>query len=182
LAALPTDHPSTLKPFNSSRHLFIHGPLLGYGGTCVSLPVLYVALGRRLGYPLCLALSNGHMYVRWETGRDEGSFNVETTAIGLNIHPSSHYQAWPFPLTPQQLATNCFLRSLTPREELACFVGERGRCFAENHDYESAIVDLLDAESIWPQNGLFRTIRRYCEKGIALRKRAMTQPCFSITT
>ena len=37
---------------SDSRNLFIHGLLTGHGGTCVSMPVLYAALGRRLGYPL----------------------------------------------------------------------------------------------------------------------------------
>ncbi len=31
------------------RTLFIHGLLDGQGGTCVTLPVSYVAIGRRLG-------------------------------------------------------------------------------------------------------------------------------------
>ena len=48
-------------PFNEgdynaldSQNLFIHGLLGGHGGTCVTMPVLYIAVGRRLGYPLKL--------------------------------------------------------------------------------------------------------------------------------
>ena len=37
-----------------SRNLFLHGILQGHGGTCATMPVLYVAIGRRLGYPLKL--------------------------------------------------------------------------------------------------------------------------------
>ena len=33
---------------------FIHGILDGPGGTCATLPVLYAAIGRRLGYPIKL--------------------------------------------------------------------------------------------------------------------------------
>ncbi len=33
-----------------SRNLFLHGLLTGHGGTCVTMPVLYTAIGRRLGY------------------------------------------------------------------------------------------------------------------------------------
>ena len=32
------------------RTLFLHGLLDGHGGTCATMPVLYVAIGRRLGY------------------------------------------------------------------------------------------------------------------------------------
>ncbi|MCI0348052.1 MAG: hypothetical protein L0Z53_01390, partial [Acidobacteriales bacterium] len=53
--------------FTDSRDLFIHG-LLGPDrtGTCMSMPALYVAVGRRLGYPLKLAQARRHLYVRWE--------------------------------------------------------------------------------------------------------------------
>jgi hypothetical protein len=34
-----------------SRNLMIHGILQGHGGTCVTMPMLYCAIGRRLGYP-----------------------------------------------------------------------------------------------------------------------------------
>lgn len=32
-----------------SRNLFLHGLLSGHGGTCVTMPILYAAVGRRLG-------------------------------------------------------------------------------------------------------------------------------------
>lgn len=38
---------------------FVHTALFGDGGTCGSLPVLYTAIGRRLGYPLKLVSSWG---------------------------------------------------------------------------------------------------------------------------
>ncbi len=38
--------------FADSKDVFIHGLLTGkHYGTCASLPFLYVAIGRRLGYP-----------------------------------------------------------------------------------------------------------------------------------
>jgi hypothetical protein len=43
---------------------FIHGALLGSGGTCASLPVVYAAVGRRLGYPLRLVSTWQHEFVR----------------------------------------------------------------------------------------------------------------------
>lgn len=45
-AKSPEDVPLTLED------TFIHGIIQGEGGTCNSLPVVYVAVGRRLGYPL----------------------------------------------------------------------------------------------------------------------------------
>ncbi len=34
------------------------------GGTCVSMPVLYTAVARRLGYPVKLVLAKGHAFCR----------------------------------------------------------------------------------------------------------------------
>jgi hypothetical protein len=38
----------------TTEDTFVHGIIQGNGGTCGSLPVLYAAVGRRLGYPLKL--------------------------------------------------------------------------------------------------------------------------------
>jgi hypothetical protein len=53
--------------FARTDHVFLSG-LLGpeRRGTCSSMPVLYVAVGRRLGYPLKLVTTKGHLFVRWE--------------------------------------------------------------------------------------------------------------------
>jgi hypothetical protein len=49
---------------------FIHGALFGDGGTCASLPVVFTAVGRRLGYPLKLVSTRsgdiGHLFARWD--------------------------------------------------------------------------------------------------------------------
>ncbi|HUY90806.1 MAG TPA: hypothetical protein VMV10_18875 [Pirellulales bacterium] len=57
---------SMTGPYNAtdSRTHFIHGPLTGFGGTCVSLPVLYLAIGRRLNYPLKLVEAKEHYFAR----------------------------------------------------------------------------------------------------------------------
>ena len=65
-----------------SRNLFVHGILGGHGGTCVTMPVLYIAVGRRLGYPLYLARAREHLFARWEQPEGE-RFNVECTCPGF---------------------------------------------------------------------------------------------------
>ncbi len=56
--------------FADFQDIFLHG-LTGanHQGTCSSLPVLYVGVGRRLGYPLKLVTTKGHLFVRWADGR-----------------------------------------------------------------------------------------------------------------
>ena len=51
--------------FTDSRDLFLHGLIGGdHAGTCTSMPVLYVAVARRLGYPLKLVLTHAQMAAR----------------------------------------------------------------------------------------------------------------------
>ncbi|MFN0066642.1 MAG: hypothetical protein ACKVYV_03300, partial [Limisphaerales bacterium] len=74
--------------FREARHVLLPGLLAAEGmvpgragsprrGTCSSLPVLYVAVGRRLGYPLRLVATRSHLFVRWD-GMGE-RFNVDAS-------------------------------------------------------------------------------------------------------
>jgi hypothetical protein len=116
--------------FADAQNVFLHG-VLGPGrqGTCSSLPVLYVAVGRQLGYPLKLVTTKGHLFVRWEGGSER--FNVEATSRGLNCFSDDYYRHWPFELSPGEEAAEGYLKSLTPAEELAVFLSIRGMCLKE---------------------------------------------------
>jgi len=116
--------------FSEPRSVFLHG-LLGPDriGTCSSLPVLYVAIGRHLGYPLKLATTKGHLLVRWEG--EGGRFNVEATGRGLNRFEDEYYRHWPFEISATEEAAEGYLKSLAPPEELAVLLSVRGMCLRE---------------------------------------------------
>lgn len=120
--AVPED-----KFYADSKNVLING-LVGppMTGTCSSMPVLYVAVGRRLGYPLYLVASKKHLFVRWDDGTT--SLNVEATARGLATYGDDHYKSWPFNATEEEIRANGLLKSMTPEEELACFTSMRGHC------------------------------------------------------
>lgn len=138
-----------LQPdFKDSRDLFIHG-LLGEArtGTCVSMPVLYVAIGRHLGYPLHLAQSRMHLYVRWE-GKEV--LNIEATSRGIVCRDDTYYANWPEPLTDEEHASGAYLRSLTPAEELAVFLNARGHCLEDNGRWAEAQLAYALARTLAP--------------------------------
>ncbi len=127
--------------FKDSRVASLHGMIPGPdqsltdtpGGTCASMPVMYVAIGRRLGYPLKLVTTKGHIFVRWD-GKDHPNpawrerFNIEGAGEGFSSFPDSYYKTWPFKLTDRQVKANGYLVSLTPRQEFAQFLAARGHC------------------------------------------------------
>lgn len=116
--------------FSDPDSVFLTG-LLGpeRKGTCSSMPVLYVAVGRELGYPLKLASTKGHLFVRWEGGGER--FNIEATGHGLNRFDDVYYRHWPFEITPEEERAEGYLKSMTQVEELAAFLSIRGMCFSE---------------------------------------------------
>jgi len=124
--------------FADSRDVFLHG-LLGPQrmGTCSSMPVLYVAVGRRLGYPIKLVATKGHLFVRWESPIER--FNVDATAKGINRYQDDYYRNWPFPLTEDEINEHGYLKSLSAAEELAVFLSIRGQCLMEAGRYAEAI-------------------------------------------
>jgi len=114
--------------FADSRDVFIHGLIADYRrmGTCSSMPVLYVAVGRRLGYPLKLVPTQNHLFVRWEDSRER--FNVDATGRGMNMYDDDHYRQWPMPFSREEEQEFGYLKSMTPTDELTEFLGLRGHC------------------------------------------------------
>ena len=134
--------------FTRSQDLFIHGIVQGTGGTCVSMPVLYVAVGRRLGYPLKLVTTAEHSFLRWEDNETGERFNIEGTSRGYGRETDDHYRTWPRPWSSAERERGNYLESLTPREELSVFLTTRADClfflrrFPEAHQMYKKAVEL----------------------------------------
>ena len=134
--------------FTDSRDDFIHGIVGGRGGTCASLPVLLAAVGRRLGYPLKLVKTARHLFARWDDPAGE-RFNVEINQTGLNTHPDEHYLTWPVDIRGMKWQTETkFLRSLTPRDEVARAWSKRGHNLRANGRLKEAVDCFATACSI----------------------------------
>jgi hypothetical protein len=138
-----------------SRNLFVHGLLSGYGGTCVSLPVLYIAIGRRLGYPLFLVLSKEHCFARWDDPRGE-RFNIECAVRGFASHSDEHYRTWREYITDAEVQNGVFLRNLTRREEVAHFLNERGHCLVDHLRLGEALEAYYHAHQMAPHDACIR--------------------------
>jgi hypothetical protein len=164
--------PSCFEPdFRDSRDLFIHGMIDGPGGTCASMPVMYVAVGRRLGYPLKLVQTRGHLFARWDDpeGKCFGfpeTFNVEGAGEGIASYRDEHYKTWPEPWSEIDEAEGWYLKSMTPLDELASFLATRGDCLTDNGRLAEAVQAYEWATVVAPgdkryQQVLARTQQRY---------------------
>lgn len=143
--------------FADARDVFLPG-LLGVKrmGTCSSMPVLYAALGRRLGYPLKLVTTKAHLFLRWE-GKGE-KFNLEATGRGMNRYDDEHFKQWPFPVSAKEIAADGYLKSLTAAEELAVFLSIRGHCLMEAGRVGEAIQSYAEAAKLAPDSRGYRLL------------------------
>lgn len=141
--------------FSSSKNPFIHGMIDDTnGGTCASMPVMYVAVGRRLGYPMSLVLAKTHIFARWDDGTER--FNIEGTNPRFDDHPDSYYRKWPYPISDAELKQGWYLKPLTPAEELAVFLQNRAYCLMDNGRFKEAQLAFAHSYQLAPQNPLGR--------------------------
>jgi hypothetical protein len=137
--------------FRRSQDLFIHG-MVGSdnGGTCVSMPVLYTAVARRLGYPVFLVTAKEHVFCRWDKGKER--FNVEATAQGMSNFDDAHYMKWPKAISDAEVKAGEYLKSLSVAESLATFLAARGHCLEDNGSLALARVSYAQAAAFSPRS------------------------------
>jgi len=115
---------------------------------------MYVAIARRLGYPLKLVLAKTHIFARWDDGQER--FNIEGTNPRFNYHPDSYYRKWPHPISDAELKQGWYLKPLTPAEELAVFLQNRAYCLMDNGRFKEAQLAFTRSCQLAPRNPLGR--------------------------
>lgn len=139
------------REFRTSREGFIHGLLTGdRTGTCANMPVLYVAVGRALGYPIYLVAASGHLFCRWHDAKTGERFNIEASGQGLTTPTDHHYKTWPRPITEKEVYHGIFLRNLDPTEEFGHYMATRGHCLSDKGHLLDAIVAYAHAHRLAP--------------------------------
>jgi len=145
--------PGTEQPddhfYADSHDILIHG-LIGdqHLGTCSSMPVLYIALGRRLGYPLKLVKAKGHLFMRWDSPTEK--FDMDATSKGVSHYGDEEYKQWPFPLSATDIKDEDYLKSLSATEELSVFLSIRGECQTDNEQLGDALASFSLAYKFVP--------------------------------
>jgi hypothetical protein len=161
--------------FADPHKVFLHG-LLGRDriGTCSSLPVLYVAVGRQLGYPLKLVATKGHLFVRWDGAGER--FNVEATTRGSNRFDDDHYRHWPFEISSAEEQTEGYLQSLTPAGELSVFLSIRGSCLREAGRWLEATESFAAAARLSPKCHGYQALLADLQTTLASQTATTTTP------
>ncbi|MDO1528622.1 transglutaminase family protein [Fulvimonas sp. R45] len=87
-------------------------------GNCVSMPLLYVILGQKLGLDVTLATAPLHVFVKFR--RDDGIWiNIETTSGGT-LRDQGYVDQ--FHIQPRALFTGIYLRPLSHKESVGVMI------------------------------------------------------------
>jgi regulator of sirC expression with transglutaminase-like and TPR domain len=106
-------------------------------GNCVTMPLLFVILGQRLGIDVTAATAPLHILVKFkdETGT---TYNLETTS-GANPARDVWYREQ-MPMTDEAVANGVYLRPLTRKETVAIMVTTLAEHYFEQREFEKAIT------------------------------------------
>jgi tetratricopeptide (TPR) repeat protein len=136
------------KAVNSAEdpcHLFLDEVIKGKAGYCLSLSILYLAMAERIGMPAYGVVVPGHFFVRYDDGVRR--FDIETTSGGKI--PDDDYYIRTFNV-PQAGRDSIYMRNLTSRETLSCFLNNLSNVRIKSGDVQGAIADLETAIGITP--------------------------------
>lgn len=130
--------------------LFLHSVMDRRQGYCLSLSVLYLAIGERLGLPLYGVVVPGHFFVRYDDGKTR--FNIEATHQG-GIAPDSYYiEQFNVPKT-----STIYMTNLNKRQTLGCFFNNLGNVYKDINNVDQAMASMQWAVYINPSLAESRT-------------------------
>ncbi|MHC4158955.1 MAG: tetratricopeptide repeat protein [Planctomycetota bacterium] len=140
----------SVKEASDPYDLFLHSVLDRKRGYCLSLSMLYLSLGERLGLPLYGVVVPTHFFVRYDDGRVR--FNIETTGEGGNASDEHYVDKFKVPE-----GDSIYMLNLNKRQTLGCFFNNLGNTYSGIDDTETAMVAFEIAVEINPSLAECRT-------------------------
>lgn len=112
-------------------------------GNCVSMPLLFVILGRKIGLDVTIATAPGHVFVKY---RDESGslYNLETTS-GAGFTRDAWLQEQ-IPMTDQAIANGVYMRPLDNKEAVVVIAEVLSHFLSAQLDQEQACIALAELQ------------------------------------
>ncbi|MFZ2726505.1 MAG: transglutaminase family protein [Methylococcaceae bacterium] len=107
-------------------------------GNCVSMPLLFIALGQRLGIDVTASTAPTHILVKYTDSETGQTYNLETTS-GANFSRDEWYQQT-MHITNQALANRIYLQKLSKQETLALMAQVLVEDYYGKQEYEKAMM------------------------------------------
>jgi len=150
--------------YSDANNIFLAGLLRSRHGSCVSMPLIYLVIGRRLGLPVHLVTVGKHCFIRWE--QPGYRMNIEPTITEkIAMTPDDSVYLDVEKITGDHLSGNQ-LRNLTAREVVAeLFFARAGYWIAKGAKYyDQLCADVSRAHQLSPDDpgirGLYQDVFR----------------------
>ncbi|MDP1615219.1 MAG: transglutaminase family protein [Methylococcales bacterium] len=107
-------------------------------GNCISMPLLFIVLGQRLGIDVTASTAPLHVLVKYTDSDTGQSYNLETTS-GANPSRDVWYQQT-MHINDQALANRIYLQKLSKQETVAVMATVLAEDYREKQEYEKAMM------------------------------------------
>ena len=129
----------------------LSGYLKSRKGNCISMPILFLALGERLDLDLSLSTAPLHLLVKYTDEQTGKTYNLEPTS-GAGFTRDEHYIDQ-MPITAQAIDNGVFLKHLSRKESLAVMAGIVVEWLIDKKRYDEAIAVADVLIEAYPANG-----------------------------
>ncbi|MFN0117842.1 MAG: transglutaminase family protein [Elusimicrobiota bacterium] len=138
-----------LATARTSQMYYLNRVLDTKQGNCVSMPLLYIAVAERLGWPIYLVHVPDHSFVRYVDPALKEQ-NIEATSNGGTV--SDEQYSKDFLVSQKGRKSGAYLRTLTHRELLGDLAAINGISFARQKKRSTAVAYLELATKLNPKN------------------------------
>jgi len=128
---------------------FITGILDTKKGSCITMPLLYLAVAQRLGYPVYPVAAPSHLFLRYVDPKLKLQ-NIEATTGGGYV-PDDEYQHV-LKVSDKGIESGAYLNTMTYREFLGDLIAENGIYWARQGDVVRGIIYLDRALKLNPKS------------------------------
>jgi regulator of sirC expression with transglutaminase-like and TPR domain len=136
--------PLATKPENR----YLNGILDTKNGSCVTLPLLYLAVAQRLGYPMYPVVTPQHIFLRYVDPRLRMQ-NIEATGGG-GYSSNEKYKS-DFQISDKAIENGVYLKTMTYREFLGELIAQNGIFWGQRGDVIKATSYLEVAVKLNPK-------------------------------
>lgn len=141
---------ATAVSYTDPSDLFIDGLIDKMQGTCGNMAALHVAMCRRMGWPVSLAVAKSHLLSRFDDGRAIHNIEATSTHPGAFCSEDDSFYIKKYALPARAIECGSDLRKLTMREMLGLFLALAGRHYIDTGQMEAADTVYSLSRTLFP--------------------------------
>jgi hypothetical protein len=142
---------ATAIGYTDPSDLFINGLIDKKQGTCANMAALHVAMSRKMGWPVSLAVAKSHQLSRFDDGHVIHNIEATATHPGSFCSEDDSFYIKKCGLPKRAIECGSDLRKLTVREMLGVFLALAGRHYMDTDQVEAADAVYPLSRTLFPR-------------------------------